>query len=90
MKVLTVVIDQCLVSNLPWLCYQFLNLLMIILKKYLPELASGRMVGCFGLTEPNHGSNPGDMETKAVSDGNDFIINGSKTWISNSPIADQC
>ena len=57
-------------------------------KKYLPELASGRMVGCFGLTEPNHGSNPGDMETKAVSDGNDFIINGSKTWISNSPIAD--
>ena len=57
-------------------------------EKYLPELNSGRMIGCFGLTEPNHGSNPGDMETKAVKDGNNYILNGNKTWISNSPIAD--
>ena len=57
-------------------------------EKYLPELNSGRMIGCFGLTEPNHGSNPGDMETKAVKDGNHYILNGNKTWISNSPIAD--
>ena len=56
--------------------------------KYLPLLQSGEMIGCFGLTEPNHGSNPGDMETKATLDGNNFILNGSKTWISNSPIAD--
>ena len=57
-------------------------------EKYLPELNSGRMIGCFGLTEPNHGSNPGDMETKAIKDGNHYILNGNKTWISNSPIAD--
>ena len=60
----------------------------LVKSKYLPELASGNMIGCFGLTEPNHGSNPNDMETKAILDGNDFILNGSKTWISNSPIAD--
>ena len=57
-------------------------------KKYLPELNSGNMVGCFGLTEPNHGSNPSGMKTKAIKDGDDFILSGSKTWISNSPIAD--
>lgn len=57
-------------------------------EKYLPELNSGRMIGCFGLTEPNHGSNPGDMETKAIKDDNHYILNGNKTWISNSPIAD--
>jgi glutaryl-CoA dehydrogenase len=56
--------------------------------KYLPELASGRFVGCFGLTEPDHGSNPAGMVTHAVKDGNNYILNGSKTWISNSPIAD--
>jgi glutaryl-CoA dehydrogenase len=56
--------------------------------KYLPKLASGEFVGCFGLTEPNHGSDPSSMETKAIDDGNNFILNGSKTWISNSPIAD--
>lgn len=56
--------------------------------KYLPKLASGEFVGCFGLTEPNHGSDPSSMETKAVDDGNNYILNGSKTWISNSPIAD--
>jgi glutaryl-CoA dehydrogenase len=56
--------------------------------KYLPELASGRFVGCFGLTEPDHGSNPAGMITNAVKDGDNYILNGSKTWISNSPIAD--
>ncbi|KAL6070978.1 Glutaryl-CoA dehydrogenase, mitochondrial [Balamuthia mandrillaris] len=57
-------------------------------KKYLPKLAKGEIVGCFGLTEPNHGSDPGGMETKAVKKGNNYILNGSKTWITNSPIAD--
>tara|TARA_B100000524_G_scaffold345156_1_gene243384 strand:- start:917 stop:2074 length:1158 start_codon:yes stop_codon:yes gene_type:complete len=56
--------------------------------KYLPELASGNMIGCFGLTEPDHGSNPAGMITNAQKDGNHYILNGSKTWISNSPIAD--
>lgn len=57
-------------------------------KKYLPELAAGRFVGCFGLTEPDHGSNPAGMVTNAIKDGDNYILNGSKTWISNSPIAD--
>lgn len=56
--------------------------------KYLPKLAAGDFVGCFGLTEPNHGSDPSSMETKAIDDGDFYILNGSKTWISNSPIAD--
>ena len=56
--------------------------------KYLPKLASGDFVGCFGLTEPNHGSDPSSMETKAIDNGDSYILNGSKTWISNSPIAD--
>ena len=56
--------------------------------KYLPMLSSGEFIGCFGLTEPNAGSNPNDMKTHAVRDGNHYILNGSKTWISNSPIAD--
>jgi len=56
--------------------------------KYLPDLAKGKKVGCFGLTEPNHGSDPGGMETRAIKKGNTYVINGSKTWISNSPIAD--
>lgn len=57
-------------------------------KKYLPKLASGEWIGCFGLTEPNHGSDPGSMLTRAtrVSDG--FVLTGNKTWITNSPIAD--
>lgn len=56
--------------------------------KYLSKLAKGEYIGCFGLTEPNHGSDPSSMTTKAILDGNNYILNGSKTWISNSPIAD--
>jgi glutaryl-CoA dehydrogenase len=57
-------------------------------KRYLPKLASGEWIGCFGLTEPDHGSDPGGMTTRAerVSDG--FRLTGAKTWISNSPVAD--
>lgn len=57
-------------------------------KKYLPKLASGELIGCFGLTEPNHGSNPGDMETKFKDMGDHYLLNGAKMWISNSPFAD--
>ncbi|KAI9095935.1 glutaryl-CoA dehydrogenase [Phlyctochytrium arcticum] len=57
-------------------------------EKWLPKLASGELVGCFGLTEPNHGSDPGSMETTAKKTANGYLLNGSKTWITNSPIAD--
>ncbi|MEM9647291.1 MAG: acyl-CoA dehydrogenase family protein [Bacteroidota bacterium] len=57
-------------------------------KKYLPKLATGEWMGCFGLTEPNHGSNPGGMETKFKDMGDHFVLNGAKLWISNSPFAD--
>ncbi|EGO00849.1 hypothetical protein SERLA73DRAFT_178810 [Serpula lacrymans var. lacrymans S7.3] len=57
-------------------------------EKYLPRLAKGELVGCFGLTEPNHGSDPAGMETTAEETDGGFIINGSKTWISNAPVAD--
>jgi glutaryl-CoA dehydrogenase len=57
-------------------------------KKYLPKLASGEMIGCFGLTEPDAGSDPGGMKTKAVKSAGGYVLNGSKMWISNSPIAD--
>jgi len=57
-------------------------------QKYLPRLATGELVGCFGLTEPNAGSDPSGMETRAVADGDDYIVNGAKMWITNSPIAD--
>ncbi|MFD1314954.1 acyl-CoA dehydrogenase family protein [Namhaeicola litoreus] len=57
-------------------------------QKYLPKLASGEMMGCFGLTEPNHGSNPGGMETKYKDMGDHYLLNGAKLWISNSPFAD--
>src|SRR5437867_7936019 len=57
-------------------------------QKYLPKLATGEMVGCFGLTEPDHGSDPGSMVTRAHKARGGFSLNGSKTWISNSPIAD--
>ncbi|AYQ32366.1 acyl-CoA dehydrogenase family protein [Runella sp. SP2] len=56
--------------------------------KYLPKLASGEMIGCFGLTEPNHGSNPGGMLTRITEAGDHVILNGSKMWITNSPVAD--
>ncbi|MFM7218116.1 MAG: acyl-CoA dehydrogenase family protein, partial [Bacteroidota bacterium] len=57
-------------------------------KKYLPKLASGDMMGCFGLTEPDHGSNPGGMLTNIKDMGDHFLLNGSKMWISNAPFAD--
>lgn len=57
-------------------------------KKYLPKLATGEMMGCFGLTEPNHGSNPSGMETKFKDMGDHYLLNGAKLWISNSPFAD--
>ncbi|MFV0249274.1 MAG: acyl-CoA dehydrogenase family protein [Tenacibaculum sp.] len=57
-------------------------------KKYLPKLAQGQWLGCFGLTEPNHGSNPGAMETKFKDLGDYYLLNGAKMWISNAPIAD--
>tara|TARA_B110000438_G_C15765880_1_gene629565 strand:- start:307 stop:1488 length:1182 start_codon:yes stop_codon:yes gene_type:complete len=56
--------------------------------KYLPKLAEGQLMGCFGLTEPNHGSNPGGMESKFKDMGDYYLLNGSKLWISNSPFAD--
>ena len=56
--------------------------------KYLPKLASGEWVGCFGLTEPNHGSDPGGMETRAKKVDGGYVLNGAKMWITNSPIAD--
>ncbi len=55
---------------------------------YLPKMASGEWIGCFGLTEPDYGSNPGDMITRAVEDGDDFILNGAKMWITNGTVAD--
>lgn len=54
----------------------------------IPKLATGELIGCFGLTEPNHGSDPGSMETNAKDMGDHFLLNGSKTWITNSPHAD--
>jgi glutaryl-CoA dehydrogenase len=57
-------------------------------RKYLPALARGEMIGCFGLTEPDHGSDPGSMVTRARSARGGFELSGSKTWISNSPFAD--
>ena len=57
-------------------------------QKYLPKLGSGELIGCFGLTEPDHGSNPGGMITNIKKDGSDYILNGAKMWITNSPVAD--
>lgn len=56
-------------------------------QKYLPEMAAGRMIGCFGLTEPDFGSNPGGMLTKAVDDGDSYVLNGAKMWITNGTLA---
>jgi glutaryl-CoA dehydrogenase len=57
-------------------------------RKYLPGLASGELIGCFGLTEPDAGSDPAGMKTVAKKNGDGYVLNGSKTWISNSPFAD--
>ncbi|MGL2965123.1 acyl-CoA dehydrogenase family protein [Flavobacterium sp. XGLA_31] len=56
--------------------------------KYLPKLATGEMMGCFGLTEPDHGSNPGGMTTNFKDMGDHYLLNGAKMWISNAPFAD--
>ncbi len=57
-------------------------------RKYLPKLASGEHVGAFGLTEPNHGSDPGSMETKFTDEGDFYLLNGAKMWITNAPVCD--
>jgi len=57
-------------------------------KKFLPKLATGEWIGCFGLTEPNHGSDPGSMQSRAKKAPGGYSLSGTKTWISNSPIAD--
>ena len=57
-------------------------------QKYLPRLASGEWIGCFGLTEPDHGSDPGSMATRARKTAGGYLLSGSKTWITNAPIAD--
>ena len=57
-------------------------------RHYLPKLASGEFIGCFGLTEPDHGSNPAGMVTNVRDDGDAYILNGAKMWITNSPVAD--
>jgi glutaryl-CoA dehydrogenase len=56
--------------------------------KFLPKLATGEIIGCFGLTEPDAGSDPGGMKTRAVKTANGYVLNGSKMWITNSPISD--
>lgn len=55
--------------------------------KYLPDMAQGKLIGCFGLTEPDFGSNPGDMVTRAVDEGDSYVLNGAKMWITNGTIA---
>ncbi|WP_338869751.1 acyl-CoA dehydrogenase family protein [Myxococcus stipitatus] len=57
-------------------------------ERFLPAMARGQVIGCFGLTEPDFGSNPGGMRTRARKDGDDYILNGTKTWITNGAIAD--
>ncbi|HEY0809972.1 MAG TPA: acyl-CoA dehydrogenase family protein, partial [Longimicrobiales bacterium] len=57
-------------------------------KKYLPDMAKGEIIGCFGLTEPDFGSNPGGMITTAKKDGNGWVLNGAKMWITNGSMAD--
>jgi glutaryl-CoA dehydrogenase len=57
-------------------------------QRYLPEMARGKLIGCFGLTEPDHGSDPGGLETRARRDGSRWVLNGTKRWITNGTIAD--
>ncbi|MBS1201344.1 MAG: acyl-CoA dehydrogenase [Proteobacteria bacterium] len=57
-------------------------------QKYLPRMATGELIGCFGLTEPHGGSDPGNMKTHAKRKGGDWVLNGAKMWITNAPIAD--
>lgn len=59
-------------------------------ERFLPRLATGEIIGCFGLTEPDHGSDPSGMVTKAVDKGDHYLLSGAKNWITNSPIADLC
>ena len=56
-------------------------------QRYLPEMAKGKIIGCFGLTEPDHGSNPSGMRTTAIEDGNHYVLNGTKRWITNGNLA---
>lgn len=57
-------------------------------EKFLPKMAAGQLVGCFGLTEPDHGSDPGGMTTRAVKDGDSWVLNGEKLWITNGSVSD--
>jgi glutaryl-CoA dehydrogenase len=57
-------------------------------QRWLPGMAAGELIGCFGLTEPDHGSDPANMSTRARRDGSDWVLNGSKMWITNAPVAD--
>jgi glutaryl-CoA dehydrogenase len=57
-------------------------------EKWLPRLQSGDAIGCFGLTEPDHGSDPGSMKTRAIRKGNEYVLNGTKLWITNGSVAD--
>jgi glutaryl-CoA dehydrogenase len=57
-------------------------------QRYLPEMARGKLIGCFGLTEPDSGSDPGSMTTRARRDGSDYVLSGTKMWITNAPFAD--
>jgi glutaryl-CoA dehydrogenase len=57
-------------------------------QRWLPGMAAGELIGCFGLTEPDHGSDPGHMSTRARRDGGDWVLNGGKMWITNAPVAD--
>ena len=57
-------------------------------QQWLPDMAAGTAIGCFGLTEPDHGSDPASMTTRAVRDGDDWVLRGSKMWITNAPVAD--
>ena len=56
-------------------------------ERYLPKMAKGEIIGCFGLTEPDHGSNPSDMRTVAIEDGNEYVLNGTKRWITNGNLS---